>query len=209
MRTTLLAIGLLFTPSALARPVSFVGSTMFMAQAQPFMATASVDHTFFRRLSLGLQYQWLKRTAGDVDFAGPEFNLLLFRHNADDWQANLYLSGALGASLEKKTPFVSGYGSIEADAESRQLYALASARILQTTSGVQDLQALARVGFSPVLAEADQLSPWVVLQYQYMPGFQNPHMISPVVRLLYQGFLLEAGVSFRGDVFFNVAAEVF
>jgi hypothetical protein len=209
MRVTVFSMALFCASSAFARPVSFVGSTMFMAQAQPFMASVSVDHTFFRRLSFGLQYQWLKRTAGEVDFAGPEFNLLLFRHNADDWQANVYLSGALGASFEARRPYLSGYGSIEADAESRQLYALASARILQTQNGVQDVQAMVRVGFSPVLAEADQLVPWVLLQYQYMPGFQNPHMISPVVRLLYQGFLLEAGVSIRGDVFFNVAAEVF
>lgn len=181
---------------------------MGMAQVQPWMAIVSADHTFFRRVSLGVQYQWLKRPSGEVDFAGPEFNVLVFRHNADDWQANVFLTGAFGASFEGRQPFFAGYGALEADAESRRFLVLASGRFLQTSSGQRDWQVLARVGFAPVVAEADQLNPWVMLQYQYMPGFAAPHVISPVVRLLYQGFLFEAGVSLRGEVFFNVAAEV-
>ncbi len=194
--------------TVLARPVSFVGSTMGMAQVQPWAAIASIDHTFFRRVSVGVQYQWLNRTSGELNFSAPEVNVLLFRHNAEDWQANLFLTGAAGMSIEARHPFFAGYGALEADIESRRFLALASSRIFQSFSGQRDWQMLARVGFAPVVAEADQLNPWVMLQYQYMPSFATPHVVTPVVRLLYQGFLFEAGMSFRGDVFFNVAAEV-
>ncbi len=182
---------------------------MGMAQVQPWMSSVSVDHTFSRRFAVGAQYQWLDRRTGEVDLAGPQLNLLLFRHNADDWQANLFLTASAGVSFEARRPFFAGYGVIEADAESRRFYVLASGRLVQTAAGTRDWQLLGRAGVAPVLAEADQLNPWVVLQYQYMPGFAEPHVVSPMVRLLYQGFLLEAGVSLRGDVFFNVAAEVF
>lgn len=181
---------------------------MAMTQLQPGMATASVDHTFARHLSLGVQYQWLNRSEGQLDLVGAEFNLLMFRHNAENWQANVFLTGAVGASLEARRPFFSGYGALEVDAESRRVLALASGRFLQTGSGQTDWQLLGRVGVAPVLGEADQLNPWVIVQYQYMPGFGAPHVVSPVVRLLYQGFLVEAGMSFRGDVFFSFAAEV-
>jgi hypothetical protein len=194
--------------SAQARPVSFVGSTMAMAQIQPSMSLVSADYTFGRRISLGAQYQWLKRASDEIDFAGPEINVLLFRHNALDWQANIFLSGAFGAAFEAKQPLLAGVALLEADAESRRLYGLVSARFLQSGSGLQDFQMTARVGLAPVLAEANEINPWFILQYQYMPQFTNVHVVSPVMRLLYQGFLFEAGMSLRGEVFFNVAAEL-
>jgi hypothetical protein len=208
MRLALVTTFVFAASSALARPVSFVGSTMGMAQAQPDMANISVDYTFARRASLGIQYSSLRRAAGALDFVAPEINLLLFRHNADDWQANVFVTGAAGASFEVRRPFFAALASLEIDAESRRFLALASGRLLQTASDQQDWQLLSRIGFAPVVGEANELNPWVLLQYQYMPGFEQAHTISPVVRLLYQGFLAEAGVSLRGTVFFNIAAEV-
>jgi hypothetical protein len=194
--------------SAQARPVSFKGSTMVMSTSQPTQVTLTADHTPFRRASFGVTYQWLSRADGVAQFLAPEVNLLGFRHNAHDWQANLFLTAAPGGLRSANTTSPAGLASVEADAESRRWYVLGAARYLRSTQDFSDFQATGRVGLAPFVAEFDQINPWVILQYQYMPGFQNRHVITPMVRLLYQGVLLEVGASLRGEWTVNFSAEL-
>jgi hypothetical protein len=181
---------------------------MAMSTSQPMMTTLTVDHTPFRRVSFGLTYQWLNRMDGELDLVAPEVNVLAFRHNALDWQANLFLTGAAGAVWRQRSANPAGLVMIEADAESRRWYVLGAARYLRTLNGVQDLQALGRVGLAPFVAEYEQINPWFVVQYQYLPAFHHRHMVTPMIRLLYQGVLLEVGASLQGMWSLNFSAEL-
>ena len=127
---------------------------------------------------------------------------------AIDWQANLFLTAAPGGLKHEGSVSGAGLAAIEADAESRRWYVLGAARYLRSLQGFEDFQATGRVGLAPFLAEFEQINPWVVLQYQYMPGFQNKHVVTPMLRLLYQGVLLEVGSSLRGEWTVNFSAEL-
>ncbi|MGQ0504539.1 MAG: hypothetical protein ACT4TC_04410 [Myxococcaceae bacterium] len=192
----------------MGRPVSFVGSTMVMSTGQPMMASLTLDHTPFRRFSFGLNYQWLSRRDGPVHVLAPQSSLLAFRYNALEWQANAFATVALGGLRRAGQNEAAGFVALEADAESRRWYVLAGARYLRGVRGFEDFQATGRVGLAPFQGEFDVLNPWVVLQYQYMPGFDSRHVITPMLRLLYQGVQLEVGSSLRGEWTVNFAAEL-
>jgi hypothetical protein len=194
--------------SAHARPVSFLGSKMLMSQAQPMMVMASADATIFRRLSIGANYQWLLRKNETIQLGSLEANVLLFRHNADDWQANAFLTANAGVLFDDVVPRFGGVASVELDAESRHLYGLVTARYLSDFKGLNDFQLMARFGVAPLEGEFEDLIPWVIVQYQYMPSFANPHVITPLVRLMYQSFLCEVGISIRGEPMFNFSVEI-
>ena len=194
--------------SARGRPVSFVGSTMVMSNNQPFMVTLSADHTPLRWASFGLNYQWLNRVDGAAEIFTAEANFLAFRWNASDWQANAFLTGNLGGLRHLGLNAAAVSGAAEADIESRRWYLLASSRWIHSLQGYTDVQAMARAGLAPFKAEFDQINPWVVIQYQYMPRFARQQVITAMLRLLYQGVLFEIGSSLRGEWLVNFSAEL-
>lgn len=194
---------------AFARPVSFVNSTMVMANGQPMMSGLTVARTISRKFAFGLAYQWLNRGRDRVNLLAQEVSFLAFRHNALEWQANLFASlGVGGLKLTAEDPREAGFVALEADTESRRWYGSASGRYLVSRQRFEDLQATVRAGWAPVPGEFDRLNPWVVLQYQYMRQFRNRHVVTPMLRLLYQNIAFELGVSFRGEVSFNFSAEL-
>ena len=116
-------IGVLLSDRAEARPVSFVGSKMPMMRAQPMMVELSLDFTPIRRVSMGATYDWLRRAnSEELSFAGFDLNVLLWRHNGDDVQANAFFLSTWGAMMPASDTIApAGLLSIELDAESRRL----------------------------------------------------------------------------------------
>lgn len=195
--------------TAEARPVSFVGSKMPMVSAQPWQVATSVGFTPARWASVGAGYQWMLRADGAAQFASADVNLLLKRWNLENWQANAFLLASAGA-LWKPDFSVEPAGSLalEVDAESRHLLVLVQGRYLRSLGGFEDPQVLGRVGFAPFTAEYDEINPWVIVQYQYMPRFADRHVITPMLRLMYRAVLVELGSSLRGDFLLNFTAEI-
>ena len=66
---------------------------------------------------------------------------------------------------------------------------------------------VARAGVAPFVAGFQDLNPFFVVQYQYMPRFAQPHVVTPMLRLLYRSALLEVGMSLRGEPLVNVTTE--
>jgi len=202
-------LGSFWSADAYARPVSFKGSTMVMSQSQPMMVTVAADHTPVRWFSFGGTYQWMHRATSHADFLGAELNFLAFRWNEQEWQANAFLTLAAGGLRDRSRPLdFAGLIAAEADAESRHLYVLVSGRYLRGLGGFEDPQLLGRVGVAPFAAEYEEINPWVVLQYQYMPRFSQPNVVTPMLRLLYRSVLLEVGSSLRGEWVINFSAEL-
>jgi hypothetical protein len=183
---------------------------MPMLRAQPMMVEASVDVTPLRRLSIGATYGWLRRRPEEeLSFAGLDLNLLLMRHNGEELQANAFLLTTTGVLHDPRgATSPAAMASLEVDGESRGVYALAQARYLRSVAGTSDFQALGRLGVAPYQGEFDQLNPWIIVQYQYMPSFDRAHTITPMLRLMYRNVLLELGASLRGEPTVNFTGEL-
>lgn len=205
-----IAFAVLFGGRAQARPVSFVGSKMPMLRAQPMMVEASLDFTPIRRLSIGATYDWMRRAnSEELACAGVDLNFLLWRMNGEDLQANAFFLSTWGALVPPSGSIApAGILSIEADAESRRLYGLVQARVLRSTTGIEDRQLIARAGVAPFVGEFTEINPWIIVQYQYMPSFNRVHTITPMVRLMYLNILVEVGASLRGEPLVNFTAEI-
>lgn len=210
LRSAVIAMIVAWSGGAAARPVSFVGSKMPMLRAQPMMVEASVDVTPVRRLSVGATYDWLRRRPEEeLSFAGLDLNLLLLRHNGEDLQANAFLLTTTGALRDAHGAWSpAGIVSLEIDGETRGIYVLAQARYLRSVSGTSDFQAMGRLGLATYPGEFDQLNPWIIVQYQYMPSFAQAHTITPMLRLMYRNTLFEIGASLRGEPMINFVAEL-
>jgi hypothetical protein len=204
-----LLLGVMLHGTARARPVSFLNSTMVMFNGQSMTSGLTIARTISRRFAFGLTYQWLDRGKDRLNLLAQEVSVLAFRHNALDWQANGFATVGLGGlkSTEEEVRELAMV-SFEADAESRRWYLAASARYIVSRARFEDLQTTLRAGWAPVLGEFDRLNPWVVLQYQYMRQFRNRHILTPMVRLLYQNVAVELGMSLRGEASINFSAEL-
>lgn len=204
----LLALACGLPLEAAARPVSFVGSKMVMLSGQSMMSSLSVDTTLGRGVALGATYGWMQRRSDVLDHAAVDLNLLLWRLNGQGYQANAFLLGNAGVLLERGAARPAGALSLEVDAESRRFYALAQVRYLRSLDGrTEDVQGVARVGAAPFVAEFTEINPFFIVQYQYLPRFAQAHVVTPMLRLLYRGVLLEVGISLRGEPLVNVTTE--
>ncbi len=202
-------MGLLsFCGVAWGRPVSFLDSTMVMATGQPMMSGLSLARTISRRFSFGLSYLWMNRRRDRVNLLAQEVSLLAYRHNALNWQANAFATVGIGGLKSVGDIREMALVAVEADAESRHWYLSANSRYILSRQKFEDLQAALRAGLAPFVGEIDQINPWVVLQYQYMHQFRNRHVLTPMLRLLYQNIALEMGTSFRGEWTVNFSAEL-
>ncbi|MEN9799313.1 MAG: hypothetical protein RL653_3009 [Pseudomonadota bacterium] len=192
-----------------ARPVSFLGSRMVMLSGQPMMSSLSVDVTLLRRLAVGASYGWMQRRSDELQLAALDVNVLAYRLNGAGYQANAFLLGNAGAVRDGSAAWrPAGAVAVELDAESRWLYGLVQGRYLRTLDGrLDDLQLLARAGVAPFVAGFQDINPFFVVQYQYLPRFSQPHVVTPMLRLLYRNVLLEVGVSLRGEPLVNVTTE--
>jgi hypothetical protein len=166
-----------------------------------------------------LMYSWSNRWAGGVnhwrfsqknkntELALAKVNHLLYRHNGESSQANIYLHGGLGvvdAELGRKATEEAYMTGAEADWETRTLYTaikyyhFASPK-LTTLNMVQ-----ARIGFSPFESAFDQLQSWFMLQFMTISQVEEKVMITPMVRFFYKNVLWEMGSSTRGDWMLNL-----
>lgn len=197
-----------FGGTAWSRPVSYVDSTMIMTTGQPMMSGLTAARTISRQFAFGLTYLWLNRGRDRVNLLAQEVSFLAYRHNALNWQANVFATIGMGGLKSVGEIREMALVAVEADAESRRWYVAASSRYVLSRQKFEDLQATARAGFAPVEGQFDKLNPWVVLQYQYMRQFRNRHVLTPMLRLLYQNVALELGTSFRGEFTINFSAEL-
>lgn len=184
-----------------AHPVIYKDGWAINSSNMSFFSNNYVLYSLTNRFSLGAEYNRFDKD----DLALMKFNSLLWRHNGDDSQANLYLHSGLGFIDE----FNSGSRGIfnlgiEGDWETRKLYT--SWKHLQF-SGAKNANysvSQGRVGFSPKEAPFENLQTWFMVQGMVIHDVEDRLMLTPLIRFFYQNVLWEVGSSTRGDWMLNL-----
>lgn len=194
-----LVLSLAAASPALAHPVPYAGSVGIMGWNNPrqteWMGTYSPERFF----ALAGRYYHLRARTGEREYLIPSLNLLLYRINADEGQANLYLSGGYGLERWQGSSRGAGLVEAESDWENRRFYADAKLAMFRLGQAGPFNDARLRLGVAPYLAEFEQLHSWLILQLARNRATGSDTMVTPMLRMFYQNVLFEAGSSLRGE----------
>lgn len=191
----------LASPQAQARPVSYEGGRTLIAEHDRAMSTVWAHYTPHHRYSIGYRGEWHRDE--DHVFHGAQATWLAKRWFGEDYQANLYLSGAAGLAYGVgSNPAGTGpAGSlgVMADWETRRWFVSYMARgFAGDTTGASAMQA-ARVGVAPYVANYGALHTWLMVQVEHNPQAENPVGVTPLVRFFQGPIMAEAGWSVTDD----------
>lgn len=199
MRACLFALTLFFSSHTFAHPVAYQGATGVMTWNQSFMSDEWLTYSFKPYAAAAGRFMRFDTTAGRVQFFAPQADLLLKRWNASDSQANIYAYGAFGAMNFEGSTAGAGLAGVEADAESRTLFALVKYEKMWSNLGPDFYDYQVRLGAAPYAAEFNEIASWFMIQYQYHPMLTRKYAVTPLARVFYKNFLVEVGSSFEGD----------
>jgi len=197
------------THYAAANPVSFKGGYGVMPAYNKDWFDVQLNYSVTNRYAVGASSYYREGRDGTSEFGIGQVNYLVKRWNELDSQANVNASLGFGGRHDSvKGDGVAVYGAVEADYETRRLYSQLSAETLQSDDNVQFSRYRARGGIAPYKAMFDELNAWLVMQVDIMPEMEDSVRVTPMVRLFYTNFVLEAGASIdQGTPFVAGAAH--
>lgn len=203
MKRILLLLVLCLLPSAAAaNPVSFKDGWGLMPSYGGDWSDLQINYSYSNRASVGLAHFYRDGEDSTANFGIGEFNYLFKRWNELESQANMYGSLGLGGVDDSHAGSdLAGYAAFQADYETRRIYTVLGYDSLFAANGVDFHRIRARAGVAPYLAPFDELNTWVVLQVEWMPEMEEEVVVTPLVRLFYNNFALELGVSLEGAPF--------
>jgi hypothetical protein len=140
---------------------------------------------------------------GEMRFFAPQLDYLVHRWNDRDFQANIYANGAFGAQVYEGRTSRVGIGTLEADIESRTLYASGKVQENWVGIGPNIFQSELRLGIAPYPADYEELASWLMVSIQNNPLLSRSFSVTPLVRLFYKNVLIELGSNIQGDWMFN------
>ncbi|MDX2235866.1 MAG: hypothetical protein NW200_15305 [Hyphomonadaceae bacterium] len=189
---------------AAARPVTYPGGTMSMAEHRDEATMVETVHTLSPRLGVGWHDEWDHED--DWQFHGPMIAGLARRWNMPDAQANIFWMAGAGAAFDDVASAggpakPAAYASVEADWENRRFYTQYQARAFWAEDIDRTFTQRWRAGVAPYVAEAGALHAWAILQVDHEPEDADPVSLTPMVRVFKGAALAEAGVSLDGDAF--------
>src|SRR5262249_41693266 len=115
--------------SAFAMSVSWQGSTAVMVQNQPFLTDWLVAYSFRNDMAFAARYMRTVMNDGSaMKIYAPQLDWLVHRWNAKDFQANIYADGAFGVENFENQTSTAAMATLEADIETRRLYAAGKAQ---------------------------------------------------------------------------------
>lgn len=199
-----LALGLMLTPDAFARPVTYPGGNMAMLEHRDEATMTETVRTLTPKFAVGWHDEW--DDEGDWQFHGPMIAGLAKRWNMPDAQANIFWMAGAGAAFDdvasaETAAKPAAYAGFEADWENRRFYTLYQARAFWAEDIDKTVTQRARFGVAPYVAEAGALHTWAIVQIDHEPEDDTPVSVTPVVRLFWNSVLAEGGVSLDGDAF--------
>lgn len=191
-------------PYAMAHPVAYQGATGVMVWNQPFLSDYWVTYSFRPDMAIaGRGMRMDMENGGRAWFYGPQFDYLAHRWNESNFQANIYAYGGFGGVSTARQSGTAPLGGIEADAESRKYFGMGMVQGFTPSFGSNFYMSEAKFGIAPYEAEFNEIATWFMVQFQHHPSLTKTYAVTPLVRLFYKNFLVEAGASFEGDGMFN------
>ncbi len=189
-------IAVVTVQSASANPVSFRGGYGVMPAYNKDWFDVQLNYSVTNRYALGASSYYREGKDSTAEFGIGQFNYLVKRWNELDSQANVNASVGLGGRHDSvKDDAVAAYAALEVDYETRRIYYQLSAETLQSDDNVQFSRYRARGGIAPYKSTFDELNTWLVMQIDIMPEMEESVRVTPMVRLFYENFVLEAGAS--------------
>ncbi len=190
---------------AIAHPVSFKDGYGVMPGYSKERQELELNYSLTSSSAIALNTIKLDYEDQDLVFVLPQFNYKIFRQNEEDSQTNLYGSLGIGAGRYRDETEVAGLAAFQADYETRRIYTLLSAEHLQT-EGISLNRVRYRLGVAPYLADFEGIHTWLIAQVEFTPELEEELTVTPMLRFFYKNYLLEFGVSLKGD---PVAAGIF
>jgi hypothetical protein len=208
-----------------AAPMGFKGATMVTGDFGRDWREAHVNHAFTARTAIGAGAMWMRADDESHRREGVELTVThrLARWNFPDAQANVWLTGALGAL--RGTDFEGTQGvvapGIQLDYETTRIYVAGLGRWMrgeeQTLTGTggqhdhappgktsldHDYLAL-RAGFAFTEADYEATQPWLVVEARRVRGLIDRTEWTPMLRLINRLWFVELGVNDRREGRFN------
>src|SRR5665647_1152234 len=131
-----------------------------------------IHYSMTPKWATGLNHWRFTKNEKNTEIGLARLNHLLWRHNGDGSQANIYLLSGVGivdSEIEKRATREIYMGGFEADWETRTLYT--ALKFYQFSSpAVTDISmAQARIGLSPFESGFEELQSWFMVQAMVMP----------------------------------------
>lgn len=204
MKILFLILGLIFSSTGFSHPTSYKGALTLMSWNQPWLNETWSVYSYSNNKAVAVRYMRAVRSDQSIStFAIPQLDFLAKRWNGENFQANIYIYGGLGnQNLNHKNGAI-GLGAFEVDAETRKYFVSLKSEWMGSTVDTGMSRYEARIGIAPYEAAFDELSGWLMLQYQYQPWITKKQVLTPLARFFYKAFLVEVGSSFEGDYMTN------
>lgn len=208
MKTVLVGIaGLFLSQSILAHPVIYQGGKVVSSFNMASYSDNQFLYSFTPRWATGLNHWRFTKGEKNTEMGLARLNRLLWRHNGEDSQANLYFLSGIGmvdSEIERKGTREVYMGGFEADWETRTLYTALKYYYFSSPALTDISMAQARIGFSPFESGFENLQSWFMVQAMVMPEVEPNVIITPMLRFFYKNVLWEMGSSIRGEWMLNL-----
>jgi hypothetical protein len=193
---------LLAAAGAVARPMGFKNSWLVMADGSRGWSEGVVNYAFTADDAVGIDAVRMRSDDGSTtrDLAELSYVRLLHRWNLPDAQANVWFFGGAGAVrgndfAGSRTMLTPG---LQVDYETTRVYASAMARLYRANGLAHDVASV-RLGFSAFEADCDEVQPWFVVELRRTRGLTDKLEVTPMLRLIHNRYMFEAGVSNLGQ----------
>lgn len=189
---------------ASAQPMGFDDAYMLMGDFSNNWRETYVNYALTPRDALGVNLTYMRSDDGRKSRHLQEvvYTRLLTRWNMPEAQANIWLTGGIGA-LQGKAKYqgqearfseVMYSPGVQFDYETKRVYFAANHRLYRSQNTNHDFTAV-RAGVSFYETDYTQTQPWFVLEARNMNGLSDKIEVTPMLRLINKNFFIEAGVN--------------
>jgi hypothetical protein len=193
---------LFFLPlAAQAKPIPYKDGWMVMQENNTkenlFHAVYGISPDF----SAGVSTEWFKGKGYWLH--SVQGNYLAYRNNAPHAQTNVFLMSGIGAALKNDVAHPAGWAGILADWETRRWFVSYDNNITYAQTIETSFSQKARVGVAPYVGEYEDLHTWLMLQFEHYPNTEDEFVVTPLIRLFKDTYLVEVGYSSNHKILFN------
>jgi hypothetical protein len=189
---------LALSENAAAHPTIYRDGFVFDSMNSKDDSSLNLHYSLHPRFSLGVH--GLRENQKDRDFytLTSYSGIRLWRKNAENYQANAYAYGGVGATRQSNSTQPAFYAGAQADIEDRRWLLMGKFESMQFRKFRDLYTSTLRLAFAPYEGQAGEIHSWIIGQYDYQPHEPKAHDVSALMRFFYKNILLEAGSSFRG-----------
>ncbi|MEO1028291.1 MAG: hypothetical protein AAFX02_04465 [Pseudomonadota bacterium] len=191
------AFGLVLSPLASARPVSYPGGWTLIEETNRQNTSLWVHYTLTPQWSVGVRSEWDRQQ--DFVFNGVQATYLAKRWFGENYQANIYGIAGLGVATgngdNTSGTDASGFIGAIADWETRRWFTQYQVRYLEAGDVGDNFAQSARIGWAPYEGDTGDLHTWLMIEVDHRPNNPDEVGVTPMVRFFRGTALLELGWS--------------